>query len=62
MPPLVLTQEISSTDINSGESVTVSVTGRHDSIPLPRAIPMVEAMVALSLADFLLIARSGQKP
>ena len=32
----------------------MSATGRHDPCVLPRAVPMVEAMVALVLADHLL--------
>jgi chorismate synthase len=34
--------------------------GRHDPCILPRAVPVVEAMTALCLADLLLAFRSGQ--
>jgi chorismate synthase len=34
-----------------GEAVTLEAGGRHDPCVLPRAVPMVEAMVCLSLAD-----------
>jgi chorismate synthase len=37
-----------------GESVTVSGKGRHDPCVVPRAVPIVEAMGALVIADFLL--------
>ncbi len=37
-----------------GNATTLSATGRHDPCVLPRAVPMVEAMVALVLADHLL--------
>jgi chorismate synthase len=37
-----------------GESTTLAAKGRHDPCVLPRAVPMVEAMVALVLADHLL--------
>ena len=37
-----------------GNSVEVLTKGRHDPCVLPRAVPMVEAMVALVLADHLL--------
>ena len=37
-----------------GESVVVSGKGRHDPCVLPRAVPIVEAMAALVLADFYL--------
>jgi chorismate synthase len=37
-----------------GETVTVSGKGRHDPCVVPRAVPIVEAMSALVLADFYL--------
>ncbi len=37
-----------------GEEVTLAAKGRHDPCVLPRAVPMVEAMVALVLCDHLL--------
>lgn len=37
-----------------GEATTLEAKGRHDPCVLPRAVPMVEAMVALVLADHLL--------
>ena len=36
---------------NTGEETTLSARGRHDPCVLPRAVPMVEAMVHLVLAD-----------
>lgn len=44
----------------SGESVTVSGKGRHDPCVVPRAVPIVEAMCALVLADYILISRSNK--
>lgn len=41
-----------------GERVTFSGKGRHDVCIVPRALPVVEAMTALTLADHLL--RSGR--
>ena len=38
----------------SGAATTLAAKGRHDPCVLPRAVPMVEAMVALVLADHLL--------
>ena len=38
----------------TGEATTLAAKGRHDPCVLPRAVPMVEAMVALVLADHLL--------
>ncbi|KDR57227.1 MULTISPECIES: chorismate synthase [Oscillatoriales] len=37
-----------------GEETTLAAKGRHDPCVLPRAVPMVEAMVALVLCDHLL--------
>ena len=37
-----------------GEDVAFTARGRHDPCVVPRAVPMVEAMVALVLADQLL--------
>jgi chorismate synthase len=38
----------------AGEDTTLIARGRHDPCVLPRAVPMVEAMVALVLCDHLL--------
>ena len=42
----------------SGENVELTARGRHDACVLPRAVPMVEAMAALVLADHLLRQRA----
>jgi chorismate synthase len=44
----------------AGESVTVSGKGRHDPCVVPRAVPIVEAMAALVIADYLLISKSNK--
>jgi len=41
----------------SGDAVTVSGKGRHDPCVVPRAVPIVEAMAALVLADYFLLNR-----
>ena len=41
-----------------GEATTLAAKGRHDPCVLPRAVPMVEAMVLLSLADHWLRQRA----
>lgn len=43
-----------------GEPVTVKGRGRHDPCVLPRAVPIVEAMAAIVLADHLLRNRSSR--
>ena len=35
----------------AGEAVTLKAKGRHDPCVLPRAVPIVEAMVAVVLCD-----------
>ncbi len=42
------------------ENTTLKGKGRHDPCVLPRAVPMVEAMAALVLADHALRARSSR--
>lgn len=41
----------------AGQEVELIARGRHDPCVVPRAVPMVEAMVALVLADQLLLVR-----
>lgn len=48
-----------------GNDTTIKARGRHDPCVLPRAVPIVEAMIALVLADHLLRQRgqcSGLPP
>lgn len=42
---------------NKGETVEMQGKGRHDPCVVPRAVPIVEAMAALVLADFILLQR-----
>jgi chorismate synthase len=42
---------------NTGKLVDTHGKGRHDPCVVPRAVPIVEAMAALVMADFLLINR-----
>jgi len=44
----------------AGETVAVEGRGRHDPCVLPRAVPIVEAMAAITLADHLLRQRMTQ--
>ncbi|HNT22643.1 MAG TPA: chorismate synthase, partial [Saprospiraceae bacterium] len=43
-----------------GNSVTVTGKGRHDPCVVPRAVPIVEAMTALVLADHVLRHRASR--
>jgi len=40
-----------------GQPVTLEAKGRHDPCVVPRAVPIVESMAALVLADLALIQR-----
>jgi chorismate synthase len=44
----------------AGENTIVKITGRHDPCIVPRIIPVVEAMTALVLADFVLLQRCAR--
>jgi chorismate synthase len=43
-----------------GKERELLIRGRHDVCIAPRAVPVVEAMTALTLADFLLLQRSAR--
>lgn len=51
------TQRTLSTD---GDSILFEAEGRHDPCVLPRAIPIVEAMAAMVIADHSLLNRTSQ--
>ena len=56
-PVATLIQE--QTTINSkGETVEMMGKGRHDPCVVPRAVPIVEALAAMVMADSILIDRS----
>lgn len=44
-----------------GEATTITAEGRHDPCVLPRAVPIVEAMAAMTLFDFLLLHQAKQR-
>lgn len=52
--PTATIRKVQNTVTNAGEETTLAAKGRHDPCVLPRAVPMVEAMVALVLCDHLL--------
>lgn len=56
-PVATIMQEQKSID-EHGNEVTISGKGRHDPCVLPRAVPIVEAMAALVIADFWLIYKA----
>jgi chorismate synthase len=55
-PTATILREQETVDVD-GNSTTIKARGRHDPCVLPRAVPMVEAMMALVLADHFLRQR-----
>ena len=43
----------------SGKDTTMEAKGRHDPCVLPRAVPIVEAMTAITILDYYLLAQTG---
>ncbi|MBO5278229.1 MAG: chorismate synthase [Lachnospiraceae bacterium] len=44
----------------SGENIEVSIKGRHDPIIVPRAVVVVESMVAIALVDMLFVSMTSR--
>lgn len=42
----------------AGEAVTMAARGRHDPCVLPRAVPIVEAMAAMTILDYYLLNKA----
>jgi chorismate synthase len=45
---------------SNNKEVEMKGKGRHDPCVVPRAVPIVEAMAALVIVDYLLINKSNQ--
>ena len=43
---------------SEGKKTTIKGKGRHDPCVVPRAVPIVEAMAALVMLDYILINNS----
>jgi len=57
----IATIQQSQPSVNSkGENIVLAAKGRHDVCVVPRAVPIVEAMAALVIADHLLRNRSAR--
>ena len=59
-PIATLIREQKTVDTGENET-TIHPTGRHDPCVLPRAVPIVEAMAALVLADHYLLNKINQR-
>jgi len=53
--PTSIPKEQTTADWETREEKSVQVIGRHDPVLPPRGVPVVEAMVALTLVDFMLL-------
>ena len=59
--PVATIMQSQKTINKKGEAVDMQGKGRHDPCVVPRAVPIVEAMAALVLADFTLLNRTIKK-
>lgn len=57
IPTLLMEQETVNID---GMDTTLKAKGRHDACVLPRAVPIVEAMAAMTLLDYYLLDKTTQ--
>ena len=55
--PVATIMKAQDTIDNKGKKIKMQGKGRHDPCVVPRAVPIVEAMAALVLADFVLLNR-----
>ncbi|MDY0090846.1 MAG: chorismate synthase [Flavobacteriaceae bacterium] len=55
--PVATIMQIQETIDNRGDVVKMQGKGRHDPCVVPRAVPIVEAMAALVLADYYLLSQ-----
>jgi chorismate synthase len=56
-PVATVLQKQNTVDVNGKETV-LNAKGRHDPCVLPRAVPIVEAMAAITFLDMLLISKA----
>ena len=59
-PPSSIPKEQKTVNLKEMQDTTVQVTGRHDPCIVPKAVPVVEAAVAIVLIDYCL--RAGEIP
>ncbi|MCA1813306.1 MAG: chorismate synthase [Halobacteriales archaeon] len=58
-PASSIAQPQRTVDLRTLEPATLEVRGRHDPCIVPRAVPVVEACLAFTLADLMLLAGRG---
>lgn len=52
--------QVQRTVSKDGENIELQITGRHDPVIVPRAVVVVEAMVAVTLVDMLFVNMSSR--
>ena len=58
-PVATLLREQQTVDMKGNET-TLAAKGRHDPCVLPRAVPIVEAMAAITILDYYLLAKTNR--
>ncbi len=58
-PVSTILREQETVDIH-GHDTIIKARGRHDPCVLPRAVPIVEAMAAITIMDAFLLAKAGK--
>jgi chorismate synthase len=59
-PTPSISKEQHTVDLSSMENSTINIKGRHDPCVVPKAVPAIEAAIAITLADHLI--RAGEIP
>ncbi len=59
-PPSSIARQQKTVNVSTMEDATLSVKGRHDPCVVPKAVPVVQAMVSIGLADLMI--RGGMIP
>ena len=59
-PTPSIAKEQKTVNLKKMENAVLSVKGRHDPCVVPKAVPVIEAAVAITLADHMI--RSGYMP
>lgn len=56
-PPPSISQKQKTIDLRELENTELEIRGRHDACIVPRAVPIIESMMAVTLCDFAIRAR-----
>ena len=60
-PTPSIAKEQQTVNMSSMENASISVKGRHDPCVVPKAVPAIEAAVAITLVDHLIRVRRNPK-